>query len=58
MEGIRLNRFISEAGVASRRAADRIVEDGRVTINGRIAVLGDKVQDGDVVAVDGKPVSR
>ncbi len=58
MEGVRLNRFISEAGVASRRAADRVVEDGRVTINGRIAVLGDKVLDGDVVAVDGKPVSR
>ena len=58
MEGVRLNRFISEAGVASRRAADRMVEDGRVTINGRIAVLGDKVLDGDVVAVDGKPVSR
>lgn len=58
MEGVRLNRFISEAGVASRRAADRMVEDGRVTINGRIAVLGDKVLDGDVVTVDGKPVSR
>lgn len=58
MEGVRLNRFISEAGVASRRAADRMVEDGRVTINGRIAVLGDKVLDGDVVAVDGKPLSR
>ena len=55
-EGTRLNKYISEAGVASRRAADRLVEEGRVTINGRVAVLGDRVSDGDVVAVDGKPV--
>ena len=53
-EGTRLNKFISESGVASRRAADRLVEEGRVTINGRTAVLGDKVNEGDVVAVDGK----
>ena len=46
-EGVRLNKFISEAGVASRRAADRMVEDGRVTINGRRAVLGDRIMDGD-----------
>lgn len=57
MEGTRLNKYISEAGVASRRAADRMVEEGRVTINGRVAVLGDRVSDGDTVAVDGVPVS-
>ena len=57
-EGTRLNKFISEAGVASRRAADRMVEEGRITINGRTAVVGDKVFDGDEVAVDGKPVSK
>ena len=56
-EGVRLNKFISEAGVASRRAADRMVEDGRVTINGRRAVLGDRIMDGDKVAVDGKLIS-
>lgn len=55
-EGTRLNKYISEAGVASRRAADRLVEEGRVTINGRVAVLGDKVHEGDRVAVDGKEV--
>lgn len=55
-EGMRLNKYISEAGVASRRAADRLVEEGRVTINGRTAVLGDKVNEGDVVAVDGKEI--
>ncbi len=58
MEEVRLNRFISEAGVASRRAADRMVEEGRVKINGRTAVVGDKVTDGDVVEVDGKRVER
>ena len=55
-EGTRLNKYISEAGVASRRAADRLVEEGRVTINGRVAVLGDKVSEGDVVTVDGRTI--
>ncbi len=58
MEGTRLNRFISEAGVASRRGADRLVEEGRVTLNGRVAVVGDKVFDGDEVRVDGKMVTK
>ena len=57
-DGVRLNKFISESGVASRRAADRLIENGRVSINGRTAVLGDKVTDKDVVEVDGKPISR
>lgn len=57
-EPVRLNKYISEAGVASRRAADRMVEEGRVTINGRKAVLGDKVSDGDRVCVDGTEVSK
>ncbi len=58
MDGMRLNKFVSESGVASRRAADRLVEEGRITINGRVAVLGDKVCEGDVVRVDGKEISR
>ncbi len=57
-EGTRLNKFISEAGVASRRAADRMIEEGRVSINGRKAVVGDRVFDGDNVSVDGKPIER
>lgn len=57
-EGVRLNKFISEAGVASRRAADRMVEEGRVTINGRKAVLGDRIQEGDTVTVDGKGITK
>ncbi|MDO5861455.1 MAG: pseudouridine synthase [Thermoplasmata archaeon] len=58
MEGTRLNKFISEAGVASRRAADRMIEEGRVSINGRTAVVGDKVAEGDEVTVDGKPIAK
>ena len=57
-EGTRLNKYISEAGVASRRAADRLIEEGRVTLNGRAAVVGDKVMEGDVVAVDGKQLKK
>jgi len=57
-EGIRINRFLSEAGTASRRSSDRIIEEGRVTIDGRIAVLGDKVLPENRVCVDGKEVTR
>ena len=57
-EGIRLNKFLSEAGTASRRGSDRIIEDRRVTIDGRTAVLGDKVLPGNKVCVDGKEVKR
>jgi len=57
-EGIRLNKFLSEAGTASRRGSDRIIEDGRVTINERTAVLGDKVLPDDKVCVDGKEIKR
>ena len=57
-EGTRLNKYISEAGVASRRAADRLIEEGRVTINGKPAVVGDRVYEDDIVAVDGKNITR
>ncbi|NNK82227.1 MAG: 23S rRNA pseudouridine(2604) synthase RluF [Flavobacteriaceae bacterium] len=50
----RLNKFLSEAGYCSRRAADKLIEEGRVTLNGDIPELGQKVKPGDVVAVDGK----
>ena len=57
-ESIRINKFLSEAGICSRRGADRMVEDGRVTINETVAQLGDRIQPGQKVCVDGKPVSR
>lgn len=50
----RLNKFISESGYSSRRGADKLIEENRVTINGLIPELGTKVQPGDVVFVDGK----
>ena len=57
-EGTRLNKYISEAGVASRRAADRLIEDGKVTINGKPAVVGDRVYEDDIVAVNGKKIAK
>ncbi|TQR18992.1 23S rRNA pseudouridine(2604) synthase RluF [Psychrobacillus vulpis] len=53
---MRINKFLSEAGIISRRGADKWVTDGRVTINGKIAELGSKVEAGDDVQVDGKPI--
>ncbi|MCG7335187.1 23S rRNA pseudouridine(2604) synthase RluF [Sporosarcina sp. ACRSM] len=53
---MRINKYLSEAGIVSRRGADKWIEDGRVTINGQPAELGSKVEDGDNVQVDGKPV--
>lgn len=52
----RLNKYLSEVGYCSRRAADKLIEEGRITINGKLPELGVKVAEGDVVAVDGKPV--
>ncbi len=53
----RLNKFISESGFCSRREADRLIENKRVTINGIVPELGTKVQPGDKVYVDGKLVA-
>lgn len=53
---MRLNKFISETGVSSRREADSWIEAGRVTINGQVATLGTKVAEGDVVCVDGRQI--
>jgi len=57
-EGIRINKFLSEAGVASRRGSDKIIEERRAAIDGKVAVLGDKVFPGNKVFVDGKEVKR
>lgn len=53
---MRLNKFISETGICSRREADGWIEAGRVTVNGQPAVLGTQVEPGDEVRVDGRPV--
>ena len=53
---MRINRYLSHNGVCSRREADRLLEAGRVRIGDRVAVLGDNVEDEDVVYVDGVAV--
>jgi 23S rRNA pseudouridine2604 synthase len=50
---VRLNKFISETGVCSRRQADQWIQAGRVTCNGSVALLGTQVSDADEVRVDG-----
>ncbi len=56
--GIRINKFLSEAGVCSRREADRQVDMGNVLIDGRVAVTGDRVKKGQSVCFNGKEVSK
>ncbi|MGN0341320.1 MAG: 23S rRNA pseudouridine(2604) synthase RluF [Roseburia sp.] len=56
--GIRINKYLSEAGVCSRREADRMVEQGRITIDGRIARMGDRILPGNQVCLDHKPVTK
>ncbi|QHJ70264.1 23S rRNA pseudouridine(2604) synthase RluF [Planococcus halotolerans] len=55
---MRINKFLSETGITSRRGADKFIEDGRITINGAPAELGSKVQPGDQVHVDGKLIEQ
>ncbi|MFC4478145.1 23S rRNA pseudouridine(2604) synthase RluF [Flavobacterium chungangensis] len=50
----RLNKFIGETGYCSRREADKLIEEGRVTINGAVAEMGTKVSPDDEVRIDGK----
>lgn len=56
-ESIRINKFISEKGICSRREADRYISQGRVTINDVLAEMGSKVLEGDDVKLDGKSLS-
>jgi 23S rRNA pseudouridine2604 synthase len=56
MSAVRLNKYISETGVCSRREADKWIEAGRVTLNGAPATLGHKVAQGDEVRIDGNLV--
>lgn len=55
-EGIRLNKYIASSGLCSRREADTLIEKGKVTINGVVAVQGSKVMEDDVVEVSGRKV--
>jgi 23S rRNA pseudouridine2604 synthase len=53
---LRLNKYISETGICSRREADKWIDAGRVTCNGQPAALGTQIADGDVVCIDGEPI--
>lgn len=55
---MRINKFLAEQGIASRRACDRLIEEGRVMLNGKCAKAGDNVEASDVVELDGKILSH
>lgn len=54
---MRINKYIASAGLTSRRGADRLVEEGRVTIDGMVAMPGDDVAEHATVCVNGQPIS-
>lgn len=55
---IRINKYLSEVGFCSRREADRLIEERRVTINGKVPEMGTKVAPGDVIKVNGKLITE
>ena len=54
----RINKYLSEVGYCSRREADRLIEERKVTINGKIPVIGSKVEEGDHIEVEGKKIEK
>lgn len=56
-ENTRINKYLSEVGYCSRRKADALIEQGRVTINGKVPEMGTKVQPGDEVRVNGELIN-
>ena len=58
MEKTRINKYLSEVGYCSRREADKLLEQGRITINGKKPELGTKVSDGDEIFVDGISIKK
>jgi 23S rRNA pseudouridine2605 synthase len=55
---MRINRYLADSGVCSRRQADKLIEEKRVKINGKHAAIGAEVADNDTVTLDGAPVKR
>lgn len=58
MDAVRINKYLSESGVLSRRKADKAIEEGRVMIDGETAVLGSTVEPGSVVTFDGNVIGE
>lgn len=57
-QGIRINKYLSEIGYCSRRQADKLIEQGRIIVNSKEAVMGYKVQKDDVIHVDGEKIKH
>ena len=57
-KAVRINKYLSELGYCSRRAADKLIDEGRITINGNPVVMGLKVTAKDDIAVDGISVNK
>ena len=55
---VRINKYLSEVGYCSRRVADRLIEEGKVTINGKVPEIGTRVEDGDQVKVKGQRIEK
>ncbi len=55
---MRINKYISEKGICSRREADKMLEEKRITINDSVAQIGTIVKEGDIVKIDGKPLKK
>lgn len=56
-EKIRINKYLSDAGVCSRREADRYIEEGRITMEGRKVLQGEKIEPGTEIFLDGRPIA-
>ena len=54
----RINKYLSEVGYCSRRVADKLIEEGKVTINGKIPEIGTKVEEDDQVEVKGQRIEK
>ena len=55
---ISLNKYISETGFCSRREADKLIDEGRVSVNDKVARKGNRVNENDIVAIDGEPLKK
>ncbi|MEO9513584.1 MAG: 23S rRNA pseudouridine(2604) synthase RluF [Flavobacteriaceae bacterium] len=58
MKHTRINKYLSEVGYCSRRAADKLIDQGRVTVNGKVPEMGTKIGVEDVIRVDGELISE
>ena len=54
----RINKYLSEVGFCSRRVADKLIEEGKVKINGKISEIGTKVEEDDQVEVEGQRIQK